>query len=212
MKGLSTSCRIGGGQIHGVREFSIAEVKRHFAYAGEPTNPGYDLDEIRWRMYQWRKVGLVYFSERLDRLAEEGRVAACFAVGPPGNSSQTGRFVPEPFPILADVYDALRAAHQWDRVALLTEMANFKLVHETRHTRRRFADPDEYGLYCTFIDRFYDTDRPYKGTRLYWILFDERGVEFFSETFKLDPVHLEKFMVRAPRRTMGRNAPRGWDN
>lgn len=180
-----------------MREFSVAQIKRHFAYVGEPTATGYDLDELRWRMYQWRKLGLVYFSDRLDRLIEEGRLAACFAVGPEQPDQVVDRFIPEPFPILADVYQTLKANHQWDRVALLTGMAHFKVAHESRHVGRRLEHTQEYELYCTFIDRFYDTDHPYRGKQLYWILFDERGVEYFSESYDLEPERLEKFI--APR-------------
>ncbi len=180
-----------------MREFSVAEIKRHFAVAGEPTATGYDLGELRWRMYQWRKLGLVYFSERLDRLDKEGRLTACFAVGPYQRGPVADQFVPEPFPILADVYQRLRANHQWDRSALLSVLAQYKVAYETRHAGRRLGGPQEHELYYTFIDRFYDTDRPYKGKRLYWILFDERGVEYFSESYDLQAEQLEKFM--APR-------------
>lgn len=193
-----------------MREFSIAEIKQHLAYAGEPTKPGFDLDELRWRMYQWRRLGLVYFSERLDRLVEEGRLAACFAVGPSRAEGREGGFVPEPFPVLAEVYEALERNCVWDRVTFLSRLAHFKLAHESDHTRRTFADRDDYGLYCAFIDRFYDTDRPYRGKRLYWILFDEKGVEFFSDAFNLDAGHLEKFM--APPRRSGRGPRDFWRN
>ena|GEM_PF-6961072 len=187
-----------------MQEVSLQQIKARFASAGEPTAVGYDLGELRWRMYQWRKIGLMYFSERLDRLEKEGRIAACFVIDPPKRRVEEGRFVPEPFPVLARVYDALVDRHQWDRVGLLTVLARLKLAHELQRMPEGFASPDEEGLYCALIDRCYDLERPFRGEKVYWILFDEDGVEFLSAAFHVDAGRLEKFIARpdTPVRTI----------
>lgn len=202
-----------------MRELSIPQIKSLFAYSGEPTAQGYDLDELRWRMYQWRKLGLMYFSERLDRLEKAGTIDACFAVEPRGTNRRhasnrydtSDDFVPEPFPILAEVYDALQEKYQWDRVAFLSELATLKLAHELQRMPTEIVpDSDEYERYRFFIDRYYDLDRPFRGTRVYWILFDEQGVEFFSVAFRLDPERLQKFMVRSNH--VARRRSKRWQN
>lgn len=165
-----------------------------------PTRTRFWLDELRWRLYQWKKVGLMYFVERPDELKEDSCIDACLLVGPPGEQGTAAEgFRPEPFPVLAPVYEWLYRKGRTDRVRLLGELAYYKLCYERGSRHTRFDDSDQYGLYCAYIERFYAVDRPYRGRAVYWVLFDPQGVEFFSEYFQLDPGRLAKFQ-----------APAGW--
>lgn len=147
------------------------------------------FDELQWRLRQWKRLGLAYIPERIERLAQTGEIAATFVVRPP-NETQPDTFVPEPFPVPPGVYE--HVMRSGDVVGGLTRLAHLKRSHE-RGGGGGFPSSDEQALYCAFIARFYALHAPYRGKQMYWILFDDSGIHFFSAEFGVDEAMLERF-------------------
>ncbi|HEX6972740.1 MAG TPA: hypothetical protein VF234_11025 [Limnochordia bacterium] len=183
-----------------MRTLSIEELKSCFAYSGQPIETDDPLGELRWRLYQWKRLGLSYWVGPLDRLEREGQIEACFLFETPALRPPPDDFVPEPFPVPAGTYDHWAARARRDWVGFLSVLAEFKLAHEHGEKQVRFASSDQYGQYCAWIDRFYAPGSPYKGKRVYWILFSEAAVDFFSSEYDLAPELLARFMASADRR------------
>lgn len=176
-----------------MKTLTLNDVRLHFEFAGEPIHDIHQ--ELRWRLYQWKKLGLAYFSDSVNALYESGELDVCFLFYRPNVVRPSFGFSPEPFPILASVYETVYHRHRIDQVEFLSVLAYHKLAHEAGRGDVDFEDDDQYGLYCAFIDRFYANTAPYRGNKVYWILFEQNGVNFFSREFDLDPRQLMKFSV-----------------
>lgn len=182
-----------------MQTLSIDELKSCFAFSGEPIEAEDTMGELRWRLHQWKRLGLAYWVGPLDRLADEGQIEVCFLFETPALRPPPEDFVPEPFPVPASTYDhwASRATHDW--VGFLSALAEFKLAHENGSAPARFDSADAYGRYCAWIDRFYALARPYRGKRVYWMLFADPAVDFFSAEFDLAPELLAQFTAGSGR-------------
>lgn len=184
---------------------SLSGIKRILAYGGAPVEPTHGPEEIGWFVRQWKRWGLMYSSESLDRLLGGGTIDACFVVRPaearPGGPIQAAEepaagtpFIPEPFPVPAEAYDAWFESGSSDVIGFLGQLALYKRIHENGGGTADFPSNDAFGLYCAFIHRFYDTRNPHRARKMHWILFHREGAEFFSRTFGLPAERLAKFV------------------
>lgn len=182
--------------------FQIADVYDRLRRIGMLDEAETDRGALSWRVHQSRRLGLMYTPERVERLFTRGEIPACFLfkgeeeVARPGG----GVFVPEPFPVPAKVYEHISERRRRDRVGFLSELAYHKLAYERGRGDIEFESADEYGLYCALIERCYANDWPFRARYVYWILFSERGVEFFAEQSETPLDLLERFHIeRAPQ-------------